>query len=459
MTTCFMDTATAKLAVELQLRDISDLLDGLYDENELPEGDERLSFQVTQRDLYQQLQILEGQTLVFKILREEHNNRVAFSRLLEEERRAAADHQLAMRLAGMTNSDPEVKQGADYEANLCEPSECDIDEQWDMAKELYATAFEKETADREPLNGIRTVKAGEVKANSKSKILGSKDLTKCCSCMEAVPSKATLTLACKPEAHTYCRACLVDLFTSAISNPTLFPPRCCRLPIPLDTCRATLPKELIKKFDLKVEELATPNPTHCSNPDCSEFISPKNIKAEVGNCVYCKDKTCARCKNAAHKGLCPSDPHVQLLMDFAKRSKWQQCTKCKNMVELIQGCFHMTYIKSSYFVNLLVANVSRCRCGHQFCYLCGEKWKKCSCPQADENYLTLPLPAIPGAFPVPVPAPVAARPRAVLGPHVHTWERVESPDCAGCRAGFLPFVMRCRLCNVANCWRCIHNRG
>jgi hypothetical protein len=29
-------------------------------------------------------------------------------------------------------------------------------------------------------------------------------------------------------------------------------------------------------------------------------------------------------------------------MDMARRSRWQQCTKCNNMVELEQGCFHMT---------------------------------------------------------------------------------------------------------------------
>jgi hypothetical protein len=29
------------------------------------------------------------------------------------------------------------------------------------------------------------------------------------------------------------------------------------------------------------------------------------------------------------------------LMDLAKRSNWQQCTKCSNMVELTRGCFHM----------------------------------------------------------------------------------------------------------------------
>lgn len=211
-----------------------------------------------------------------------------------------------------------------------------------MAKQLYTAAFERELANREPLNGLRTVKAGEVEANIKPKILGSKSLTKCCACMEVVSSKDTLTLKCKPEDHTYCRVCLIDLFTSALVNTTLFPPRCCKLPVPLDTCRAILPRELIKDFDLKVEELATPNPTYCANTECSKFIRPKDIKANVGSCVYCKDKTCVNCKNTDHKGLCPSDPHVQLLMEVAKRSKWQQCTKCKDMIELVQGCFHMT---------------------------------------------------------------------------------------------------------------------
>ncbi|KAF1843097.1 uncharacterized protein K460DRAFT_240523, partial [Cucurbitaria berberidis CBS 394.84] len=186
----------------------------------------------------------------------------------------------------------------------------------------------------------------------------------CHACIELVPRKNTLTLECRPDKHTYCRPCLVDLFTSAIVNTTLFPPRCCKTPIPLDICRAILPEKLIKDFDSKVEELATPNPTYCSSSDCSKFIHPNNIKADIASCVYCKEKTCVRCKLKGHQGLCPSDPHVQLLMDVARRGKWQQCTKCKTMIELAQGCFHM----------------SRCRCSHEFCYLCGVKWKTCTCP-------------------------------------------------------------------------------
>lgn len=335
-----MDTATAKLAVELQLEDINDLLDGLYDEEEIPDCDSRSSFLVLRYDLQRQLQVLEGQILTLKILREEYDNRIAFSRLLEEERQAVTDHQLAVELAGVTVDNHNHERSDDYETSLCNASDFDEDEQWDMARELYTAAFARDMTDRVSHDEFAATDC-EVKAVTGPDILGTKTLVKCCACMDVVVTKKTLTLECKPEPHSYCRKCLVDLFKSAINNPTLFPPRCCKLPVPLATCRAVLPKDLIKKFDLKTEELATPDPTYCSNADCSEFIRPQDIKAEIATCAFCKHETCARCKCAKHEGLCPSDPHVQLLMDVAKRSKWQSCAKCNNMVELIEGCFHM----------------------------------------------------------------------------------------------------------------------
>ncbi|XPT04322.1 hypothetical protein M3J09_013402 [Ascochyta lentis] len=359
-----MDPQTAKVAIQLQLADIAELLDSLYNDNEISEGDERTSLQTLQSELTHQLALLEGQVLVVKILKDEYNERVAFKKLLDDERQAITDHQLAMRLAGMPVGPADTAFSADYEAQLREAEENDQDEQWEMAKDLYASAVETAegdtiqgaleggpvqpaVADRAPLHGVRTGPSKQTKGDARPKILGSDAFIKCNACMEIVPTKNALRLQCAPEPHTYCRTCLLDLFTSAITNPTLFPPRCCKVAIPLDTCRATLPRELIKEFDLKVEELATPNPTYCANADCSKFVQPKDITSGVGNCVFCKKKTCVQFKSQEHSGLCPSDPHVQLLMDAAKRSKWQQCTRYSNMVELAQGCFHMTYVFTS----------------------------------------------------------------------------------------------------------------
>jgi hypothetical protein len=87
-----MDSTTAQVAVELQLADVDDLLDGPYDEDDIPEGDRRISFQFLRRDLQRQLHILDGQAFALRILKEEHDAHVAFTRLLDEERRAATDH-------------------------------------------------------------------------------------------------------------------------------------------------------------------------------------------------------------------------------------------------------------------------------------------------------------------------------------------------------------------------------
>ncbi|KAM0667449.1 hypothetical protein ACQRIU_003314 [Beauveria bassiana] len=47
-----------------------------------------------------------------------------------------------------------------------------------------------------------------------------------------------------------------------------------------------------------------------------------------------------------------------------------RCSSCHHVVELSTGCNHIS-----------------CRCGAQFCYVCGEKWKTCGCQQWHENRL------------------------------------------------------------------------
>ncbi|KAF2640459.1 hypothetical protein P280DRAFT_319736 [Massarina eburnea CBS 473.64] len=197
----------------------------------------------------------------------------------------------------------------------------------------------------------------------------------CSVCLDSFPAKNTTTLDCEPERHTYCHTCLAHLFETAVFKETsLFPPRCCQKDIPLDIGRELLSKDLIKDFDLKVEELKSPNPTFCSNRECAKFIRASEIQHNIGTCPFCKDKTCSTCKGKAHEEqLCPQDPDTISLQDEAKRSKWQQCSECKNMVELSAGCFHIT-----------------CRCRHHFCYLCGAKWKTCECVTLAEEYVVIP---------------------------------------------------------------------
>jgi E3 ubiquitin-protein ligase RNF144 len=54
------------------------------------------------------------------------------------------------------------------------------------------------------------------------------------------------------------------------------------------------------------------------------------------------------------------------LLGLADSKKWQHCPHCRNLMEKIDGCLHMT-----------------CRCGTQSCYNCGQRWDTCHgvCPR------------------------------------------------------------------------------
>ncbi|KAK4122813.1 hypothetical protein N657DRAFT_664647 [Parathielavia appendiculata] len=165
-----------------------------------------------------------------------------------------------------------------------------------------------------------------------------------------------------PCSHEYCRECLASLFTASLSDESLFPPRCCGQPIPLNSCRAYLPSELARQFLEKKVEMETPNKTYCYQPTCSVFIPQQFIDGEVATCTGCGKTTCVVCKGQSHEGDCPHDIAVQELLWVAAENGWQRCHSCRR------------------------CNIA-CRCGAQFCYVCGLVWKTCGCAQWNEARL------------------------------------------------------------------------
>jgi hypothetical protein len=146
-----------------------------------------------------------------------------------------------------------------------------------------------------------------------------------------------------PCDHEYCRDCLQALFRAALTDESLFPPRCCRQPIPLDTIRTFLNSELVHAFIDKKLEFDTPNKTYCAIPICSTFIRSTNIANNVGTCHRCHFETCTLCKEAAHgRAECPHDPEAQQILEMVRENGWQRCYTCSSVVELKYGCNHMT---------------------------------------------------------------------------------------------------------------------
>ncbi|RYP80866.1 hypothetical protein DL769_002244 [Monosporascus sp. CRB-8-3] len=63
------------------------------------------------------------------------------------------------------------------------------------------------------------------------------------------------------------------------------------------------------------------------------------------------------------KMKCPRDDETRQILHQAKEEGWPRCFKCRTLAELKEGCNHTV-----------------CRCGAEFCMMCGAKWKSCECP-------------------------------------------------------------------------------
>lgn len=147
------------------------------------------------------------------------------------------------------------------------------------------------------------------------------------------------------------------------------PPRCCtEQHIDLKHVDKLFDDKFKVLWNRKFDEYHTKNRIYCPARNCGAWIKPKYITTEkgrkVGRCKHCKTLVCAICSQKMHtKRDCPKDPETKAFVEVAKEAGWQRCYSCSAMVELKEGCNHMT-----------------CRCTAEFCMVCGLKWKSCDCP-------------------------------------------------------------------------------
>ena len=179
-----------------------------------------------------------------------------------------------------------------------------------------------------------------------------------------------------PCGHWYCKGCVGDLITAYINDESLHPLRCCKAEIPICNielllCGAT--KDLIQ-FREKHEEYSTPHDKriYCPQQGCHQFIKPfkappagtsasgrwSSRTQDTARCMACYALVCLLCKELVHPGeKCEENKNTTRLRELAKEKEWQTCSKCRRIVERIDGCLHMT-----------------CLCGFEFCYRCGAEY-------------------------------------------------------------------------------------
>ncbi|GAB2275061.1 hypothetical protein Dimus_009830 [Dionaea muscipula] len=199
--------------------------------------------------------------------------------------------------------------------------------------------------------------------------------------------------------HRCCASCVKKHVEVKLNQREV--PKCpyagCGMDLKVNSCQKILGPKLHEVMSQLVKEASIPvtEKVYCPDPRCSTLMSKRevldysnarfDIMQELGSClcVKCQKPFCISCKVPWHFGMsCHSyrklkpDPNCDdtKLKSLATTNRWRQCMKCRHMIELAEGCYHIS-----------------CKCGHEFCYTCGAEWmnKKatCSCRLWDERYI------------------------------------------------------------------------
>ncbi|KAK8156557.1 hypothetical protein BKA80DRAFT_337170 [Phyllosticta citrichinensis] len=411
-----VDADSAALMLQLQLEDINCLFNASKGKARVGEvSDQEVALQLCQEDIEASMGILQDRQMSQSIIHAQQTDRHILSELAEQEELAANDRNLAYRLDGRR---PEPK-----------PSDCRPSQEEPVDEELLAK-----------LMALHSSAQGARKLASKSSRSCSRECVACA-------TQKSHDIARAPCGHEYCGECLDHLFSDSTKDESLYPPRCCRIPIPFSSVRFVLDKKVAEEFKSKVPELETKDRTFCFVPTCSAWIHPDLIKNDVGRCPKCKMATCSLCKGEAHGlGECPKDEQTLQLLRLAEELKWQRCYQCRAMIEIDTGCYHMT-----------------CKCGAEWCYVCGMRWKDCTCPMFDEHHLLRRAENVVARGQQAQPGAGAADVyQRLMRNHEctnHHWVYVRGAHrCEQCNHWLPNFIFECRQCMVHACKRCRMNR-
>jgi len=141
--------------------------------------------------------------------------------------------------------------------------------------------------------------------------------------------------------------------------------KCCGQSVPVKMIRkcSNLDPDFLDNYVLWLQELHAPNPTYCPWEDCLSYIPRFLIREDYAKCPFCKHRMCMGCKKKEHGGMCQQDKKLKALI---AKEGWKFCPSCEELVEKNYGCNHMT-----------------CRCGAEFCYVCGKGYESrrptCKC--------------------------------------------------------------------------------
>ena len=180
----------------------------------------------------------------------------------------------------------------------------------------------------------------------------------CIICMESGMPMLQLPCGC-----WYCAPCLRQCLRTGLTNEGSWPPRC-HQPLTEDAVRWAVGNSHshARLFDVWRESglewgVLPRHRTYCHSRDCGSFIPPNTQDPE--RCLVCGRRTCRQCKRQSHPGTACVEEHGEneQVMDMMDDNGFAGCDQCGRVVELADGCNHMTYV-SPLFPSLSLLAVS-----------------------------------------------------------------------------------------------------
>lgn len=186
---------------------------------------------------------------------------------------------------------------------------------------------------------------------------------KCFCCHEPITGDTEpITTDCSHHFDVECFELIIGLAIKDVSLPT-----CCGELIPTRRFLHRIPYELKTRFlEKEMEMMIEPKDRlYCPQPRCLAFIGDiSDTETLSASCWNCSFEVCTRCRREMHSSLIecrPSEDDPEVL-NMGQRKGWQRCYNCRSMVEILDGCNHIT-----------------CRCSAEFCYQCGKPWRPRAC--------------------------------------------------------------------------------
>jgi hypothetical protein len=294
--------------------------------------DVEVAFASFQAELEEYKTLLHDQKLAQSIGAAVQTDEATIGSIIAQEIQSHADHRFVLQLS---NDDPEIEASS---RSVRAQTEGKIEDWMSTLSDTMAAHSVVEFSDEETEAGP-FLNYAERQAEIITKLTME---FQCVACTDKVPRSNMVTVQC---GHRYCADCVRSLFMRSTKDEGLYPPKCCKRPIPLALVARHMDANDFTIFQLAAVEFATPHRVYCSNLNCAKFIVSNNIKSGLqrADCLACGAETCTICMNEYHRSRdCPDDPSLRQTRELAVSLGWQTCNACKRVVQLRSGCNHIT---------------------------------------------------------------------------------------------------------------------